>query len=168
MICLTAVTEAVGTLSCMTNLTDQRRGPWPLILSLKTNLSLAKSSEVAHALSFHPRGRKCYFLSMGSAFQVTGWFTKLPYWGMKLDHWVNIQKLHIHPFSTPQGQNWAYFHSTRNGFQDMGWFSKLAGNLVIGQRSRSCTYSPFLPQGCRNWGYFTVWPQLKGHSIFLP
>ncbi len=50
----------------------------------------------------------------------------------QLGHWPKLQKLHIHPLSTPWGRgrggwclNWAYFHSMGNGFGDKGWFSKL-------------------------------------------
>ncbi len=54
------------------------------------------------------------------------------------------------------GRNWAYFCLTESGFRDTGPFTKLqysdiwARNLFImfiGQSSRSCTYTFFLPQG---------------------
>ncbi len=43
----------------------------------------------------------------------------------QLGHWPKCQKLHIYPFSTPGGRNWAYFCSTGSTFRDTGRFSKL-------------------------------------------
>ena len=49
----------------------------------------------------------------------------------------------------PRGQNWTYFYSPSSIFCDTGWFSNChiwVWNLGIGQSSRSCTYTSFLPQ----------------------
>ncbi len=37
-----------------------------------------------------------YFCSMGSGFRDTGWYSKLPYLGMKLRRWQKVQKFHIY------------------------------------------------------------------------
>ncbi len=84
---------------------------------------LTKVSEVAHILSFYPRGLQLsLFLVYGSGFWDTGQFSTFPYLGMKLGHWP---KIHICCLSTPKGRNWAYFCSTGSGLRDTGWFSKL-------------------------------------------
>ncbi len=42
-----------------------------------------------------------YFRSTGSGFRDTGWFSRLPYLGVKFAHWPKFQKLHIYSFITP-------------------------------------------------------------------
>ncbi len=60
-----------------------------------------------------PRGWNWgYFCSTGSSFRNMGWFSKLPYLGMKLGHWPKFQKLHIYSYSTQGSRNWAYFCSS--------------------------------------------------------
>ena len=44
-----------------------------------------------------------------SGFRDTGRFSKLPYLGMKLDHWPKCQKLHIYLLSTPKGAKLSLF-----------------------------------------------------------
>ncbi len=92
---------------------------------------LAKNSKVAHILSLYPRGSStpegrnwAYFPSTGSGFQDTGWFSKLPYLGMKLSHWPKSRSF-TYTLSNLGGWNWAYFRSTGSGFQNTGRFSKL-------------------------------------------
>ncbi len=66
---------------------------------------------------------------------------------MKLGHWPKLQKFHIYSLSTPRGRNWAYFRSMGSGFRHTGRLSKLGMKLGhVGQISRSCRYTPFLPQ----------------------
>ena len=86
---------------------------------------LAKVPEVADMLSFSPIGWNwAYFRSTGSIFRDTGWFSNLPYLGIKLGRLQNIQKLHIYSLSTPGGRNWAYFCSMASNYQDTGRLSK--------------------------------------------
>ena len=66
-----------------------------------------------------------YFHSRGSSFRDKGWFSKLPYLGMKLGNWAKFQKLHVYSLSTPCGRNWAYVCSTGSGIRDTGQFPKL-------------------------------------------
>ena len=88
---------------------------------------MAKVPEVAHILSFYPKGRnRAYVQYMGRSFRDTGRFSELPYLGMKLGNWQKIQKLYIDAFSTRGGWNWAYFCSTGSGVRDTVQFSKIA------------------------------------------
>ncbi len=61
-----------------------------------------------------------FFCSMGTSFQDTGRFSKLPYLGMKISHWQTSQKLHNYFLSTRGVRNWASFHSMSSGFRDTG------------------------------------------------
>ncbi len=119
----------------------------------------AKVPEVSHIASFYPWGAKLsYFRSTGSGFRDSGRFSKLPHLGMKIGHWLKFQKLHIYSLSTPWGQNWAYIFALRATVSEIQadfqnchiW----AWNLPIGQSSRSCTYTIFVPQGGQNWAHF--------------
>ncbi len=60
------------------------------------NSPISQVPEVAiHSLST-PWGRNwAYFGSTGSGFRDTGWFSKLPYLGMKVGKWPKFKKLHI-------------------------------------------------------------------------
>ncbi len=116
--------------------------------------------EVAHIISFNPRGggsNLSLFRSTGSSFWDTGPFLKLPYFSMKLGHWPKCQQLHIYPLSNPGGRNRACFSSTAVVSEILADFQNChiwAWNLAIGQSSRSCTYSLFLPQGVENLACF--------------
>ncbi len=75
---------------------------------------------------------------------------------MKLGHWP---KLHICSLTTPRAQIWAYLRCMGSGFRDTDRYSKLpylGMNLAIGQSSRSCTYTLFLPQGVEIELIFTL------------
>ena len=135
-----------------------------------------------------------YFHSRGSSFRDIGRFSKLPYLGMKLGHWQQIQKLHIYPLSTPRGRNWAYFRSTGSGFRDTGQISKLPYlGMKLDHRpkfQKLHIYSLSTPWG-RNWAYFRStgsgfsdtdwfsklpysgmkhghWPKLYIYSLYTP
>ncbi len=88
------------------------------------NLAIGKKCQKLHIFSLStPRGRNwAYFYSTDSGFRDIGWFSKLPYLGLKFGHWPKCQVLHIYPLSTP---NSACFSSTGSSFRDTGWFSKL-------------------------------------------
>ncbi len=140
-----------------------------------------------------------YFHSTSRGFRDTGQISELPYLGMKLGHWQQIQKLYIYFLSTPGVKIglsftlWAAIFEMRADFQNCYIFghetwslvkvpelahiasflpqgvkieltfalwtavSEIwadfqnchigAWNLAIGQSSRCCTYTPFLPQG---------------------
>ena len=59
---------------------------------------LTKVPEVAYILSTPGCRNGAYFCSMGSGFWDMGWFSKLPYMGMKLSRWAKLQKLHIYMY----------------------------------------------------------------------
>ena len=66
----------------------------------------ARVPELAHILSFHPRGVKSSLFSLyGQRFPKYVPIFKLPYLGMKLGYLTKCQKLHIYPLSTLRGQN---------------------------------------------------------------
>ncbi len=123
------------------------------IFGLETG-PLGKVSEVAHALSFFPRGRIwVYFHSTDSSFRDIGSLFKIATYGHEVFHWVKIQKLHIYLF-LPQGVEikliftlWAAVSELLADFQHC---HICAWNLAIRKSSRSCTYTLFLPQGGRN------------------
>ena len=71
---------------------------------------------------------------------------------MKLGNQPKFQKLHLYSLSTLVSQTSAYFRSSNSGFRDTGRFSNChiwPWNLDIGQNSRSCTDTPFLPIGSK-------------------
>ena len=85
-------------------------------------------------------------------------FSKLAYWGMKLDVLQKFKKLHIHSLSTPRCRNWAYFRSTDSGFRDTGRFSKLpylGMKLDVLQKVQEVAHTlSFYPGGVGgNWAY---------------
>ncbi len=99
----------------------QTRGPWALALCLTTNLAMGQSSKSSDIRSLSIPGRQywAYFCPMGilcpmgSSFRDNGWFSKLPYLGMKLaylgmkrmlGHWPKFQKWHIYSLSPRQSK----------------------------------------------------------------
>ena len=106
---------------------------------LRTNLAIDQSfRSCTYTLvsTPPPRGLNNWacFCSMGNGFWDMGWFSKLPYSGMKLSHWPKFQKLHIYSLSTPRGgwgggEGWSklgLFLLYRQRFQRYGWIFKLA------------------------------------------
>ncbi len=141
----------------------------PLRFSLQP---LVKDPQVAHIhiYSLSTRGDRkwAYFRSTDSSFRDTVWFSKLPYLGMELGHWQNIQKLHIYSLSTARGWNWATFalraavSETRADFQTCHVW---AWNLAIGQSSRNCTYTLFVSQEVEIKLIVTlIWQQLAKYK----
>ncbi len=97
-----------------------------------------------------------YFCSMGSGFQDTGRFLKLPYLGMKLGHWP---KLHIYTLFYPRVSKLSLFSLYEQRFPRR--YSPIfknchiwAWNLAISKTSSSSTIHPFSTPGGRNWAYF--------------
>ncbi len=94
---------------------------------------LAKVPEVAHILSFYPRGSKLsrfllyrqQFLRYGPIFKIAIYEHET--WSLeKVPEVAHIYiYIYIYSLSIPRGRNWAYFHSTGSGFRDTGHFSKL-------------------------------------------
>ncbi len=93
---------------------------------------------------------------MGNDFWDTGRFSKLPYSGMKLDHWPKCQRLHIYSLSTPRGRNWAYFSSTGSGFEIQADFQNFSLKLAIGHRPKlqKLHIYPVSTPGGQNLAYF--------------
>ncbi len=78
------------------------------LLKNQLALPLGKFPEVAHTLSFHPKGRSKIEIILTLWDAVSEIWTdvsKLLYLSMKLGHWRKFQKLHIQFLSTPRGRN---------------------------------------------------------------
>ncbi len=142
-------------------------------------LSLAKVLEVAHILSFYPRG-SLYFRFMSSGFCDTGRYSELPYLAMKHGKWPKFRKLHIYSLCTPVGRNWAYFPSMGTGFRDTGRLLKLpylGMKLGHGPKWQKLHIYSFSPPRGRNsklrsklgslyWEWFLRYGQILKIAIF--
>ncbi len=106
--------------------------------------SRTKYPEVCTYTPFLPQ---CVEIELIFALSAAVSDSKLPYLGMKLDHWPKWQKLHRYSLSTPRGRNWPYICCMGSGVWDLGRFSKLPhfgmklGNLPKVQKY---TYTPLL------------------------
>ncbi len=108
---------------------------------LRTNMTIGQTSEVAHTLSFHPRGRNwAYFRSMGSGSRD---FQNCHIWAWNVPNGESSRSC-TYAHLLPQAErNWAYFHSTGSGIRDTGPFSNChiwSWNLAIGQVPKMYIY----------------------------
>ncbi len=136
-----------------------------------------KLQNVAHILSFHPRGQnwsyshstaavsemradfqRCYLATGQSSRNCThtGRFSKLPYLDRKLGHWPKFQKLQIYSHST-QWVKIELIFAQGQRFPRYGSFFKIA---IFGHSSWPLAKVPqvarilfFYPKGS-NWAYF--------------
>ena len=120
---------------------------------------MANVPEVAHTLSFYPKGRsRVYFSSMGIGFWDTGRFSKLPYLGMKpaIDQ---SSRSCTYTLSTPGGgvetelifALWAAVSEIRANFQNSYIW---AWNLASGRSFQKLHICSLSTPGGRNWAYF--------------
>ena len=97
-----------------------------------------------------------YFRFMGSSFQDTGPFSKLPYLGMKLGHWQKFQKLHIYSLFYPRELIFSLFSLYGQWLPRYRPIFKIA---MFGHETWPLTKDPtaalFLcTPGGRNWAFF--------------
>ncbi len=97
------------------------------VLALKREGSREVVHEIAHTLSFYPRGRNwAYFCSTGSSFWDTGCSLKFPYLAMKSGIWRKVPKLHTRYVVSfyPRGSKFSLFSLCGPPFSRYGPFFK--------------------------------------------
>ncbi len=114
-----------------------------------------------------------YFGSTGSGSWDIGLFSKLP-WNLKLGHetWPLAKVPNVAHILSCYLRGWkcAYFRSMGSGFRNTGRFSKLpylGMKLGIGQRSRTCTYTPYTPPESQISLHLALWLAISKMGIFF-